>query len=357
MSPGRSPIARSAVSTPGVNEARSSESCRIVRVSPDAAQDHLLVRHQAPHPQAVHPDPVHVGAAGAVQGGAVASGTGGQPGLAPGGRDQLGGTPRRTGRRVRLVRVVQLDHLDRLEERRGRDREPHHQHRADREVGRDQHPGLRGVGQPPLTVASRSSSNPVVPTTAWMPWSMQNSRLSMTASGWVKSTTACALGRRPAARARRRRRARRRARGRRRRRPRGTPRCRPCPAPRAPRPVVPLHAGPNLVRTGRAPVLAASGRYAPIWQGGSHGGAADPGPDPVGRGLHGRPAERPRPRDRLWTRRRRRADLHAGWRPASCSPSTAPSRAWTAPGAGARSSSRPAGSRCARSTWPPCGCR
>src|SRR3954471_17739262 len=44
----------------------------------------------------------------------------------------------------------------------------------------------------PSTVASRSASNPVVPTTAWMPWPMQNSRLSITASGWVKSTTASA---------------------------------------------------------------------------------------------------------------------------------------------------------------------
>ena len=29
---------------------------------------------------------------------------------------------------------------------------------------------------------------PVVPTTAWMPWSMHQARLSITASGWVKST-------------------------------------------------------------------------------------------------------------------------------------------------------------------------
>ena len=38
-------------------------------------------------------------------------------------------------------------------------------------------------------VASRSSSNPVVPTTACMPWEMANSRLPMTTPGWVKSTT------------------------------------------------------------------------------------------------------------------------------------------------------------------------
>src|SRR6476646_4024751 len=39
------------------------------------------------------------------------------------------------------------------------------------------------------TVANRSSVNPVVPTTAWIPWSIANRRLSMTTSGWVKSTS------------------------------------------------------------------------------------------------------------------------------------------------------------------------
>ena len=38
-------------------------------------------------------------------------------------------------------------------------------------------------------VASRASSKPVVPTTQWMFWSMQNRMLSMTTSGRVKSTT------------------------------------------------------------------------------------------------------------------------------------------------------------------------
>ena len=38
----------------------------------------------------------------------------------------------------------------------------------------------------------RSSSKPVVPTTAWMPLRMQKSRLPMTAPGVVKSTTTCA---------------------------------------------------------------------------------------------------------------------------------------------------------------------
>src|SRR6266852_3313841 len=45
--------------------------------------------------------------------------------------------PRRAGRRIELGRVVHLDHLGRLEMW-GRDfGQVHHQHRADREVGRD----------------------------------------------------------------------------------------------------------------------------------------------------------------------------------------------------------------------------
>ena len=39
------------------------------------------------------------------------------------------------------------------------------------------------------TFAMRSSVKPVVPTTAWMPLSIRNSRLFITTSGWVKSMT------------------------------------------------------------------------------------------------------------------------------------------------------------------------
>ena len=160
---------------------------------PHAAQDHLLVRHQAAHPQPVHPDAVHVGAAGAVERGAGRVGDGREAGLATGGRDQLGGTPRGAGGRVGLVRVVQLDHLDRLVERRRRDGEPHHQHRADREVGRDQDPDLRSVGQPRLAAspAGRRRSRWCRPPRGCR-GRCRTRRLSITASGWVKSTTAWA---------------------------------------------------------------------------------------------------------------------------------------------------------------------
>ena len=41
----------------------------------------------------------------------------------------------------------------------------------------------------------RARSKPVVPTTAWMPCPMQKRRLSITTPGWVKSTTTCAPAR------------------------------------------------------------------------------------------------------------------------------------------------------------------
>ena len=44
-------------------------------------------------------------------------------------------------------------------------------------------------------MSSRSLVKPVVPTTAWMPFSIANRRLSITTSGWVKSTTTCASAR------------------------------------------------------------------------------------------------------------------------------------------------------------------
>jgi hypothetical protein len=56
---------RQASSTPGMNEVRSSESCRMVSVWPDAAEDDLLVGDDARQPDAVDADVRVVGAAGA----------------------------------------------------------------------------------------------------------------------------------------------------------------------------------------------------------------------------------------------------------------------------------------------------
>ena len=79
MRPGWSAIARRPVSTPGANEARSIESCRIVQRLPQAAEDDLLVGHHAADPQPVDPDPVDVRAAGAVERGAGGVGHGPDP--------------------------------------------------------------------------------------------------------------------------------------------------------------------------------------------------------------------------------------------------------------------------------------
>ena len=64
--------------------------------------------------------------------------------------------------------------------------------RRSRSSARPARPPPGASASHPRTVSSRPSSKPVVPTTAWMPCSMQKRRLSMTTSGWVKSTTASA---------------------------------------------------------------------------------------------------------------------------------------------------------------------
>ena len=63
-----------------------SESCRMVSVSPVAAEEDLLVGEQAAQPYRVHGDAVDVGAAGAVQGVAGGVGLRGAAGLARGRR-------------------------------------------------------------------------------------------------------------------------------------------------------------------------------------------------------------------------------------------------------------------------------
>ena len=168
MRPGREATARTASSTPGMNDARSSESWRMVSVSPVAAEQHLLVRDQPAQPHRVHRHAVDVGAARAVAAPwRVASGMrrAGRP-RARAAAISCGGARRGAARRVDLVRVVQLDDLDRLEEA-GRLRgEPHHQHRADGEVRRDEHADARARRRASArTASSRSSSKPVVPTT------------------------------------------------------------------------------------------------------------------------------------------------------------------------------------------------
>ena len=274
----------------------------MVRVSPTPPRMHLLVRDQAADPQAVHADAVDVGAAGAVEGGAGGVRHRAAAGLAAGGGDQLRRTPRGAGGRVGLVGVVQLDDLDRLVERRGRARRSASS--ASRRWRSSARSARRCPGRRPASRAassSRASSKPVVPTTAWMPWldaelevvhhhvgvGEVDDRLG--AGGDQVARGVAGVDRaRP-------------ARGRRRPRPPGTPRRRPCRGRRARPPQVAARsrsrgAQPQLTRDQR---LSAGRRGAAFWQSGAHGAADDSAPDPVGGRGHGRPAVRPRARDRL----------------------------------------------------------
>ena len=170
----------------------------VERVVPDGerlprrAEEDLLVRHEAAHPQAVDAYAVDVGAARAVEAGGVASGIGALP--ASRRAAAISSAVRRAvpDGRVGLVGVVQLDDLDRLEERRGlRRRSASSGSRRCEKLGAISTPTPGASASHASSWSSRSWSKPVVPTTAWMPCSMQKRRLSITTSGWVKSTTTC----------------------------------------------------------------------------------------------------------------------------------------------------------------------
>ena len=161
---------------------------------PQAAEDDLLVGDEPAHPQAVHADAVDVGAPRAVErrsrsrrapvrtpasrrAAAISSAV---RRAVPLGASALSGwcsstistdsKNRAASAENRIIRIAPIE-----------------------KFGATSTPVLAAPLEPACAAgASRSSSNPVVPTTAWMPWSTQNSRLSMTTSGWVKSTTACA---------------------------------------------------------------------------------------------------------------------------------------------------------------------
>ena len=179
-----------------MNETRSSESWRIVRVSPAAPR---MTSWCATRPRT----------AGRARGRRrrrrrgrprgrcdVASGIGALP--ASRRAAAMSSAVRRAvpDGRVGLVGVVQLDDLDGLEERGGLRGEAHHQDRADGEVGGDQHAGTRRRrrARPRAGRAGARRSR----------WCRRRRgcrarcrtrRLSITTSGWVKSTTASAPGR------------------------------------------------------------------------------------------------------------------------------------------------------------------
>src|SRR6185312_3119104 len=113
------------------------------------AEQHFLVGEKSRQPDRVDVHGIHVRAAGAVQGGDRGIGRRTETRLRPRGGDQGRGPGRGARRRIRLARVVKLDDLRGVEEARRLHGEPHHEHRADREVGHDQRPGAGRGGQPP----------------------------------------------------------------------------------------------------------------------------------------------------------------------------------------------------------------
>ena len=123
----------------------------------------------------------------------VASGTGRARASAAGGGEQLRRTPGGAGRARRPCRGGAAPR-SRPTRRTARPR----RRTASSARRRSRSSARRARRSPRCPRASRAASpgarrrSPVVPTTAWMPWSMQNSRLSITTSGWVKSTTASA---------------------------------------------------------------------------------------------------------------------------------------------------------------------
>ena len=255
-----SPTRRTASSTPGMNELRSIESWRIAERLPLASEQHLLVGDQARQPNRVDR---------LVD---VAARLG----------DQLRGALRRARGRVELAVVMELDDLDLGHVPRGLGGEAHHQHRADREVGRDE---ARSPSRPPRGPAQRPSGprrrrSPMVPTTACTPASRQARMLSSAVAGVVKSTTTSASPRRA-------RRARCRAAG---------PRARRAPGPRRPRPPrrPPPPSGPRRRRRRRESRdeglrdVRGSGAEAVLVGADAGGGEARPG----------RRARRPAPRPR-----------------------------------------------------------
>ena len=135
--------ARTAISTPGMNEARSSESCRMVSVSPGVPSSTSWCATRPGSRTECTRTPSTLAPRAPGSSSVVASGSGPAPASARAAAISDGGAGGGAGRGVDLAGVVQLDHLDRVEEPGRLPGELHHQHRADAEVRGDQHvPGV-----------------------------------------------------------------------------------------------------------------------------------------------------------------------------------------------------------------------
>ena len=173
-------------STPGMNEARSSESCRIVRVSPapPSRTSWCATRPASRTECTCTPSTSAPRAPSGVRRRWRRAGPS-RPRPAP--RRSAPRCGRGAARRVDLVRVVQLDDLGRVEEP-GRllRRTASSARRRSRSSARSGHPRPPAPSPPsqPRTTARRPASKPVVPTTTWRPCPMHQRRLPMTAPGW-----------------------------------------------------------------------------------------------------------------------------------------------------------------------------
>ena len=188
-----------------MNDERSVESCRSVRVSPAAAEQHLLAGHQPAGAHRVHVHAVDVRAAGAVGVGRRRVRHRAEPGLAgarrrparrsgarcrsarrpcPGGAARRPRPTRTTGAACAAKRIISTAPTAKF--------------------GATTTPTAGASASHDPTWASRSGDMPLVPTTTWMPCSTQNRTLSITASGRVRSTATWApgVGQRAAARRR-----------------------------------------------------------------------------------------------------------------------------------------------------------
>ena len=159
--------ARTASSTPGMNDSRSSESWRIVRVSPCAAEDDLLVRDEAGQADRVDR---HLAADRRPH--------------------QRRGARRGAARRVELAVVMQLDDL-------GLRRSAAAASAAKRIISTAPMAKFGAMKTLPAARAaaarSGSGSKPVVPMTTWTPAARHSSALACAVAGCVKSTTTSAL--------------------------------------------------------------------------------------------------------------------------------------------------------------------
>ncbi len=228
--PGWSAIARSPVSTPGVNEARSSESWRIVSVSPTPPRSTswwaTMPRIRRPWTRMPATSAPRAPSSAVL----VASGHRPEPGLAAGGGHQLRRTPGGARRRVRLVGWCSSTISTDSKNGAACAGEAHHQDRADaRSWGRS---ARRCRAGPPASRAGSSSRVLVEAGRAdHRVDAVVDAELQVVHHhvGVGEVDDHLGAGGDQRRRCRRRRRPRRPARGRRPPRPPGTPRGRPCP--------------------------------------------------------------------------------------------------------------------------------